>query len=90
MRFSEHLIANSVGIWRFNETRLSNQVRIFEERTEQNTAAADKNCRVRSQIHLQLTQLVQDIIKAYEKYYERTEKDNGNRKSYHIKQTERH
>ena len=34
--------------------------------------------------------LVQNIIKAYEKYYERTEKENGNRKSYHFKQTERH
>ena len=34
--------------------------------------------------------LVQNIIKAYEKYYERAEKENGNRKSYHIKQTERH
>ena len=33
--------------------------------------------------------LVQNIIKAYEKYYERTAKENGNRKSYHIKQTER-
>lgn len=33
--------------------------------------------------------LVQNIIKAYEQYYERREKPNGNRKSYHIKQTER-
>ena len=33
--------------------------------------------------------LVQNIIKAYESYYEKKGKDNGNRKSYHIKQTER-
>lgn len=33
--------------------------------------------------------LVQNIIKAYEKYYEGKAKENGNRKSYHIKQTER-
>lgn len=33
--------------------------------------------------------LVQNIIKAYEKYYEGKEKENGNRKSYHIKSTER-
>ena len=33
--------------------------------------------------------LVQNIIKAYEKYYEGKSKENGNRKSYYIKQTER-
>ncbi len=33
--------------------------------------------------------LVQNIIKAYESYYEKKGKENGNRKSYHIKQTER-
>ena len=33
--------------------------------------------------------LVQNIIKAYEKYYEGKAKENGNRKSYYIKQTER-
>ena len=33
--------------------------------------------------------LVQNIIKAYEKYYEVKAKENGNRKSYYIKQTER-
>ena len=33
--------------------------------------------------------LVQNIIKAYEKYYEGKAKENGNRKSYHIKQAER-
>ena len=33
--------------------------------------------------------LVQNIIKAYEKYYEKKGKDNGNRKSYHIKPSER-
>lgn len=62
MRFSEHLIANGIGIRRFNEAGLGNQGRAFEERTEQNTAAADKNRRVGSQIHLQFAQLVQDVI----------------------------
>ncbi len=33
--------------------------------------------------------LVQNIIKAYEKYYEGKGKENGNRKSYHIKPAER-
>lgn len=33
--------------------------------------------------------LVQNIIKAYEQYYEKKGKDNGNRKSYHIKPSER-
>ena len=33
--------------------------------------------------------LVQNIIKAYEKYYEGKAKENGNRKSYYINQTER-
>ena len=33
--------------------------------------------------------LVQNIIKAYEKYYKGKAKENGNRKSYYIKQTER-
>ena len=33
--------------------------------------------------------LVQNIIKAYEQYYEKKRKDNGNRKSYHIKPSER-
>ena len=33
--------------------------------------------------------LVQNIIKAYESYYEKKGKENGNRKSYHIKPAER-
>ncbi|MGN0629155.1 MAG: PhoH family protein [Oscillospiraceae bacterium] len=33
--------------------------------------------------------LVQNIIKAYEEYYDKRGKDNGNRKSYHIKPSER-
>ena len=31
----------------------------------------------------------EEFIKAYEKYYEGKAKENGNRKSYYIKQTER-